>query len=102
VLNNGFMGMVRQWQEFFYEKRYSHSTVDDTPDFIKLAESYGHVGMQVTEKADLEKAMQEAFAMKDQLVFMNIAIDPEENVYPMIEAGKAHNEMYLPPESELV
>ena len=102
VLNNGFMGMVRQWQEFFYEKRYSHSTVDDTPDFIKLAESYGHVGMQVTEKADLEKAMQEAFAMKDQLVFMNIAIDPEENVYPMIEAGKAHNEMYLSPESELV
>ncbi len=102
VLNNGFMGMVRQWQEFFYEKRYSHSTVDDTPDFIKLAESYGHVGMQVTDKADLEKAMQEAFAMKDQLVFMNIAIDPEENVYPMIEAGKAHNEMFLPPESELV
>jgi acetolactate synthase-1/2/3 large subunit len=102
VLNNGFMGMVRQWQEFFYEKRYSHSTVDDTPDFIKLAESYGHVGMQVTEKADLEKAMQEAFAMKDRLVFMNIAIDPEENVYPMIEAGKAHNEMFLPPESELV
>ena len=102
VLNNGFMGMVRQWQEFFYEKRYSHSTVDDTPDFIKLAESYGHVGMQVTEKADLEKAMQEAFAMKDQLVFMNIAIDPEENVYPMIEAGKAHNEMFLSPESELV
>lgn len=102
VLNNGFMGMVRQWQEFFYEKRYSHSTVDDTPDFIKLAESYGHVGMQVTDKADLEKSMQEAFAMKDQLVFMNIAIDPEENVYPMIEAGKAHNEMFLPPESELV
>ncbi len=102
VLNNGFMGMVRQWQEFFYEKRYSHSTVDDTPDFIKLAESYGHVGMQITEKADLEKSMQEAFAMKDQLVFMNIAIDPEENVYPMIEAGKAHNEMFLPPESELV
>jgi acetolactate synthase I/II/III large subunit len=102
MLNNGFMGMVRQWQEFFYEKRYSHSTVDDTPDFIKLAESYGHVGMQVTEKEDLEKAMQDAFAMKDQLVFMDIRIDPEENVYPMIEAGKAHNEMFLPPDSELV
>jgi acetolactate synthase-1/2/3 large subunit len=102
VLNNGFMGMVRQWQEFFYEKRYSHSIVDDTPDFIKLAESYGHVGMRITEKADLEKSMQEAFAMKDQLVFMDIVIDPEENVYPMIEAGKAHNEMFLPPESELV
>ncbi len=102
VLNNGFMGMVRQWQEFFYEKRYSHSTVDDTPDFIKLAESYGHVGMRITKKADLEKAMQDAFAMKDQLVFMDVVIDPDENVYPMIEAGKAHNEMFLPPESELV
>jgi acetolactate synthase-1/2/3 large subunit len=102
VLNNGFMGMVRQWQEFFYEKRYSHSIVDDTPDFVKLAESYGHVGMRITKKEDLEKSMQDAFAMKDQLVFMDIAIDPEENVYPMIEAGKAHNEMFLPPESELV
>lgn len=102
MLNNGFMGMVRQWQEFFYEKRYSHSIVDDTPDFIKLAESYGHVGMRVEKKEDLEKAMQDAFAMKDQLVFMDIRIDPEENVYPMIEAGKGHHEMFLPPESELV
>lgn len=102
MLNNGFMGMVRQWQEFFYEKRYSHSVVEDTPDFIKLAESYGHVGMRVEKKEDLEKAMQDAFAMKDQLVFMDIRIDPEENVYPMIEAGKGHHEMFLPPESELV
>ncbi len=102
MLNNGFMGMVRQWQEFFYEKRYSHSIVDDTPDFVKLAESYGHVGMRIEKKEDLEKAMQDAFAMKDRLVFMDVRIDPEENVYPMIEAGKAHNEMFLPPESELV
>lgn len=102
MLNNGFMGMVRQWQEFFYEKRYSHSIVDDTPDFIKLAESYGHVGMRVSKKEDLEKTMQDAFAMKDQLVFMDIRIDPEENVYPMIQAGKGHHEMFLPPESELV
>ncbi len=102
VLNNGFMGMVRQWQEFFYESRYSHSVVESTPDFVKLAESYGHVGMRITRKDDLEKAMQDAFAMKDQLVFMDVAIDPEENVYPMIEAGKAHNEMFLPPDSELV
>jgi len=102
MLNNGFMGMVRQWQEFFYESRYSHSTVESTPDFVKLAESYGHVGMRIENKEDLEQAMTEAFAMKDRLVFMDVVIDPEENVYPMIEAGKAHNEMYLSPESELV
>ncbi|MCP3670165.1 MAG: acetolactate synthase 3 large subunit [Gammaproteobacteria bacterium] len=102
MLNNGYMGMVRQWQEFFYESRYSHSTVESTPDFVKLAESYGHVGMRIERKEDLEQAMQKAFAMKDQLVFMDVVIDPEENVYPMIEAGKGHNEMYLSPESELV
>jgi len=102
MLNNGYMGMVRQWQEFFYESRYSHSTVESTPDFVKLAESYGHVGMRIENKEDLEQAMTEAFAMKDRLVFMDVVIDPEENVYPMIEAGKAHNEMYLSPESELV
>ncbi len=102
MLNNGYMGMVRQWQEFFYESRYSHSTVESTPDFVKLAESYGHVGMRIENKDDLESAMREAFAMKDRLVFMDVVIDPDENVYPMIEAGKAHNEMYLSPESELV
>jgi acetolactate synthase I/II/III large subunit len=102
MLNNGFMGMVRQWQEFFYESRYSQSVVEKTPDFIKLAESYGHVGMRIENKEDLEKSMQEAFAMKDQLVFIDVVVDPEENVYPMIEAGKGHNEMYLSPESELV
>ncbi len=102
MLNNGVMGMVRQWQEFFYNKRYSQSVVEDTPDFIKLAESYGHVGMRIEKKEDLEKGMQKAFAMKDQLVFIDVVVDPEENVYPMIEAGKGHNEMYLSPESELV
>jgi acetolactate synthase I/II/III large subunit len=102
MLNNGYMGMVRQWQEFFYESRYSHSTVESTPDFVKLAESYGHVGMRIENKEDLEQAMTEAFAMKDRLVFMDVVIDPDENVYPMIEAGKGHNEMYLSPESELV
>ncbi len=102
MLNNGFMGMVRQWQEFFYQSRYSQSVVEKTPDFIKLAESYGHVGMRIENKEDLEKRIQEAFAMKDQLVFIDVVVDPEENVYPMIEAGKGHNEMYLSPESELV
>jgi acetolactate synthase-1/2/3 large subunit len=96
------MGMVRQWQEFFYESRYSHSYVDALPDFVKLAESFGHVGMQIKDPAELEGAMQEAFAMKDRLVFMDIIVDPAENVYPMIQAGKGHHEMYFSPESELV
>jgi acetolactate synthase-1/2/3 large subunit len=102
LLNNGYMGMVRQWQEFFYESRYSHSYVEALPDFVKLAESYGHVGMQVKKPGDLEAAMREAFAMKDRLVFMDVLVDPAANVYPMIEAGKGHHEMYLSPASELV
>ena len=97
LLNNGYMGMVRQWQEFFYDGRYSHSYVDALPDFVKLAESYGHVGMQVTQPGDLEAAFKEAFAMKDRLVFVDVIIDPTENVYPMIEAGKGHHEMALSP-----
>ena len=97
LLNNGYMGMVRQWQEFFYDGRYSHSYVDALPDFCKLAESYGHVGMRIDKPADLEGAYREAFGMKDRLVFMDVIIDPEENVYPMIEAGKGHHEMQLSP-----
>jgi acetolactate synthase-1/2/3 large subunit len=99
------MGMVRQWQEFFYGGRYSHSYLDSLPDFVGLAQSFGHVGMRIDKPADLEDAMREAFAMKDRLVFMDVVVDPSENVYPMIEAGKGHHEMYLPPhlstESEL-
>ena len=102
LINNGYMGMVRQWQEFFYDGRYSHSYVDALPDFVKLAESYGHVGMKIEKPADLEAAMKEAFSMKDRLVFMDVIVDPTENVYPMIEAGKGHHEMYMSPESELV
>ena len=101
LLNNGYMGMVRQWQEFFYEKRYSHSYVDALPDFVKLTESFGHVGMQVDKPADLEAAMSEAFAMKDRFVFLDVIVDPTENVYPMIMAGKGHHEMHLSPEREL-
>jgi acetolactate synthase-1/2/3 large subunit len=97
LLNNGYMGMVRQWQEFFYESRYSNSYVDALPDFVKLAESFGHVGMRVDRPADLEAAMTEAFAMKDRLVFMDVIVDPTENVYPMIAAGKGHHEMHLAP-----
>ena len=94
-LNNQYMGMVRQWQEFSYGSRYSQSYMETIPDFVKLAEAYGHVGMRVEKPQDVRPALEEAFAMKDRLVFMDIMTDRTENVYPMIEAGKAHNEMKL-------
>jgi len=94
--------MVRQWQEFFYEGRYAMSYMDTIPDFVKLAESYGHVGMQITNPADTEDALKEAFALKDKLVFLDFMTDREANVYPMISAGKGHHEMQLAPESELI
>lgn len=96
-LNNRYLGMVRQWQEFNYEKRYSNSYMDSLPDFVALAEAYGHVGMQIDKPSDVEGALKEAFALKDRLVFMDFITDREENVYPMIEAGKSHNEMRLRP-----
>ncbi|MEI7672444.1 MAG: thiamine pyrophosphate-dependent enzyme, partial [Deltaproteobacteria bacterium] len=102
LLNNGYLGMVRQWQEFFYEHRYSHSYVDALPDFVKLAESFGHVGMNIERPEDLEGAMREGLAQKDRLVFMNVLTDPTENVYPMIALGKGHHEMHLPPDQELL
>jgi acetolactate synthase-1/2/3 large subunit len=96
-LNNRYLGMVRQWQEFFYEKRYSHVYMDSLPDFVKLAEAYGHVGILVERPDDLHDAMKEAFKLKDRTVFLDIITDQEANVYPMISAGKAHNEMDLSP-----
>ncbi len=96
-LNNGYMGMVRQWQEFSYESRYSHSYLDALPDFIRLAESFGHVGMRIDKPEDVTAALEEAFALKDRTVFLDFQTDPTENVYPMIEAGKAHNDMRLTP-----
>lgn len=96
-LNNRYMGMVRQWQEFTYESRYSHSYMDTIPDFVKLAEAYGHVGMLVTKPEDVRPALEEAFAMKDRTVFIDFITDRTENVYPMIEAGKAHHDMRLAP-----
>ncbi len=101
-LNNRYLGMVRQWQEFFYEGRYAMSYMDSIPDFVKLAESYGHVGMQVDQTSDVEDALKEAFAMKDKLVFIDFITNREENVYPMIAAGKGQHEMELAPDSELV
>jgi acetolactate synthase I/II/III large subunit len=96
-LNNGYMGMVRQWQEFTYESRYSHSYLDALPDFIRLAESFGHVGMRIDNPEDVTAALEEAFALKDRTVFLDFQTDPTENVYPMIEAGKAHHDMRLAP-----
>lgn len=94
-LNNRYLGMVRQWQEFFYDNRYSHSYMESLPDFVRLAESFGHVGMHIEQPADVEGALREAMALKDKLVFMNFITDPTENVYPMMVAGQAHNEMLL-------
>ena len=94
-LNNGYLGMVRQWQEFMYESRESHSYLESLPDFAALAESFGHIGMRIENPADVEGALHEAFALKDRLVFMDFATDPTENVFPMMMAGKGHNEMRL-------
>ena len=96
-LNNRYMGMVRQWQEFFYDRRYSHSYMDALPDFIKLAEAYGHVGMKIEKPGDVEGAIKEALKLNDRLVFMDFITDQTENVYPMIAAGKGQNEMHLAP-----
>jgi len=101
-LNNQYMGMVRQWQEFFYDRRYSHSYMDALPDFVKLAESYGHIGMRVDNPAELDATLEEAFALKDRLVFVDVITDPTVNVYPMIAAGKGHHEMHLAPGQEEV
>jgi len=96
-LNNRYMGMVRQWQEFFYQGRYSHSYMDALPDFVKLAESYGHVGMKIEKPGDVEGALKDALKLKDRLVFMDFITDQAENVFPMIAAGKGQHEMHLSP-----
>ncbi|AFJ03774.1 Acetolactate synthase large subunit [Methylophaga frappieri] len=100
ALNNRYLGMVRQWQEFFYENRYSHSYMESLPDFVKLTESYGHVGIRIERVEDLRPKLEEAFALKDRLVFLDIVTDQTENVYPMIAQGKAHNEMHMSPHCE--
>ena len=95
TLNNRYMGMVRQWQEFTYQSRYSQSYMDTIPDFVKLAEAYGHVGILVDKPEDVRGALEEAFKLKDRTVFLDFITDRTENVYPMIEAGKAHHDMKL-------
>ena len=96
-LNNGYMGMVRQWQEFSYGSRYSQTYLETLPDFVKLAESYGHAGIRIDKRADVRDALEEAFRQKDRTFFLDFHTDPTENVYPMIEAGKAQHEMRLAP-----
>ena len=95
LLNNRFLGMVRQWQELDYGSRYSESYMDSLPDFEKLAEAYGHVGMRIEKPGDVEGALRDAFAMKDRLVFMNFITDRSENVWPMVKSGKGLSEMLL-------
>lgn len=95
LLNNRALGMVRQWQQIDYAGRYSESYMDSLPDFTKLVEAYGHVGMKIENPADVDGALQEAFAMKDKLVFMNFITDQDEKVWPMVKAGKGLTEMLL-------
>jgi acetolactate synthase-1/2/3 large subunit len=94
-LNNRYMGMVRQWQEFFYGNRYAESYMDALPDFVKLAEAYGHVGIRVEKPGDVDGALREAFRQKDRLVFVDCITDQTENVFPMVAAGKGLTEMIL-------
>jgi len=95
LLNNRFLGMVRQWQQIDYGSRYSESYMDSLPDFTMLAESFGHVGMKIEDPRDIDGAMRDAFGMKDKLVFMNFITDQAENVWPMVKAGKGLTEMLL-------
>ena len=94
-LNNRYMGMVRQWQEFFYGNRYAESYMDALPDFVKLAEAYGHVGVKIEKPGDVEGALRDAFALKDRLVFLDFITDQTENVFPMVPGGKGLTEMIL-------
>ena len=97
TLNNRYMGMVRQWQEFFYEGRYAMSYMEAIPDFVQLASSFGHIGIKIEKPSELKSKLQEAMDLKDRLVFVDVITDQEENVYPMIKSGQAHNEMHLSP-----
>ncbi|KJV32092.1 acetolactate synthase 3 catalytic subunit [Aquitalea magnusonii] len=99
ALNNRYLGMVRQWQEFFYGTRYSESYMDALPDFVKVAEAYGHVGFKIENPSDVEPVLREAFgpALKERLVFLDFRTDQSENVFPMIQNGKGLDQMDLPP-----
>jgi acetolactate synthase-1/2/3 large subunit len=101
-LNNGYLGMVRQWQEFFYQKRYSMTYFEALPNFVMLAEAYGHIGLRIEKPGDVEGALREAFALKDRTVFLDFLTDDTENVFPMIPSGGGQNEMLLAERDEMV
>ncbi|MBN8487717.1 MAG: biosynthetic-type acetolactate synthase large subunit, partial [Burkholderiales bacterium] len=94
-LNNRYLGMVRQWQELIYDKRYAHSYMDALPDFVKLAEAYGHVGIKIEKPSEVEPALKEMIRLKDRTVFLDVRTDPTENVWPMVQAGAGITEMLL-------
>ena len=94
ILNNNFLGMVRQWQELFYNRRYASTTMNVAPDFVELAKAFGAVGLRATTKNEVRPVIEEALAT-DNLVIMDFRIAKEEGVYPMVPAGKATTEMLL-------
>jgi acetolactate synthase-1/2/3 large subunit len=93
ILNNGYLGMVRQWQELFFNERYSHSRLDVVPDFVKVAEAYGAIGLRASKPEEVEPVLKKAFKIKDKPVFMDFVVDWKEKVYPMVPAGAAIDEM---------
>jgi acetolactate synthase-1/2/3 large subunit len=99
ILNNSYMGMVRQWQEFFHGNRYAESYMDSLPDFVKLAEAFGAVGLRCTDPADLDDVIREMLRV-DKPVIVDCVTDRAENVYPMIPGGAAHNEIQLAPDDD--
>ncbi len=95
ILNNGFLGMVRQWQQLFYNKRYSFTCINFQPDFVKLAQAYGAEGIRIEKKADVVPAIQKALSITDKPIILDFHVDREENVYPMIPAGKSVKDMMM-------
>jgi acetolactate synthase I/II/III large subunit len=95
ILNNGYLGMVRQWQQLFYEKRYSYTSLAFSPDFKKLAEAYGAVGISIEKKEDVEKAILKALSIKDKPIVLDFHVEKEENVYPMVPSGKSVKDTIL-------
>lgn len=100
ILNNRYLGMVRQWQELFFKKRYSHTYLDVVPDFVKVAEAYGAVGLRATKPSEVEPVLKEALKIKKKPVFMDFVVDWKEKVYPMVPAGAAIDEMIFEEEKK--
>ena len=93
IINNGYLGMVRQWQEAFYNHRYSSSTMNGNPDFVKLSEAFGGVGRRVVKKNEVDDAIKWALTIKDRPIILDFVVREEENVYPMIPAGRSFEEI---------